>query len=392
VNCIFIQIVQQRMLLERLWCRMNGKEIIEAALFAAGGPVDVKTLGGILNKPKKHVIPIVRSLMDDYGSRECGLELLDLGERFVMQVKPEYTELVRSLAPKELPAPMLRTLSMIAYHQPVVQSELVEMRGNSAYDHIRELKERGLVRAVPHGRTKLLQTTPVFGDYFGLGSNDPEVIKEKIVELSRQQSGQTGLNRWLGRKIVAVSPMYESLMELCGVREYRVINAYDPTEEEIDELTDVYKLIISRGYAERVSKFYDGEIIEVRSTTFDDLIEAIGALESISNAARSQESIETIRELKEKYVSKALVISKKVKPATEMVVRLVNDLRIGVSGDGVEIAPDYGTSSDGGAVGEGAAILVPTHQNPDGDLIERICSKYDAIIDGLKALEKEEDI
>ena len=379
----------QWILLERMCCLLNDKEIIEAALFAAGTPLDAKTLGLIIDRPKKEVIPIVRSLMDDYVNRTSGLELIDFGERYVLQVKPVYTDLVRSLAPKELPSPILRTLSMIAYHQPVIQSELVEMRGNSAYDHIRELKERGFVKAVPHGRTRLLQTTTMFGDYFGLNSDDPELIKKKIVELSRQQSGQTGLNRWLGRKVVAISPMYESLMDLCGVREYTVINAYNPTEEEIDALDDVYKLIITRGYTERVSKFYDGEIIEIHSTTFDDLIGSIQALGSISDAKKAEESIEKLRELKERYVSKALTISKKVTPSTDMIARIVNDLHIGISAEGVEIAPDYGTSSEGAIVGESADILVPTHRNLNGDLIERTCRKYDAIIDGLKALEEE---
>jgi segregation and condensation protein B len=366
---------------------MNDREAIEAALFAAGSAIDALTLARLLNKPKKQVITVVRGLIDDYTGRESGIEILDLGERYVMQVKPTYADIVRPFAPKELSAPMLRTLSMIAYHQPLVQSDLIDQRGNSAYDHIRELKERGLVEAVPHGRTKLLRTTPLFADYFGLESNDPEVIKQKIVELSRQQSGQSGLNKWLGRRFVGVTPMYESLMGMCGIRDYRVINAYDPTEEELEDLADIYKLVISRGYRERVSKYYDGEIIEVGSTTFDDLIEAMRALENISDPEKVKESTELIEDLEERYVSKALVFSKKVKPATEMVARIVKDLRLGVSAEGVIIAPDYGLSAGGVNVSEGADILVPTHRSLDGSLTERVCSKYDAILTGLKKIQ-----
>ncbi len=366
---------------------MNDREAIEAALFAAGSAIDALTLARLLNKPKKQVITVVKDLIADYNGRESGIEILDLGERYVMQVKPIYADIVRPFAPKELSAPMLRTLSMIAYHQPLVQSDLIDQRGNSAYDHIRELKERGLVEAVPHGRTKLLRTTPLFADYFGLQSNDPEAIKQKIVELSRQQSGQGGLNKWLGRRFVGVTPMYESLMGMCGIRDYRVINAYDPTEEELEDLDDIYKLVISRGYRERVSKYYDGEIIEVGSTTFDDLIEAMRALENISDPEKVKESTEFIEDLEERYVSKALVFSKKVKPATEMVARIVKDLRLGVSAEGVVIAPDYGLSAGGVNVSEGADILVPTHRSLDGTLAERVCSKYDAILTGLKKIQ-----
>ncbi len=366
---------------------MSDKETIEASFFAAGRALDIQTLAKIIDKPKKQVDPIVQSLIKEYKERECGIEIIDLGDRYVMQVKPQYTDLVRPLAPKEVGAPMLRTLSMIAYHQPVIQSELVDMRGNAAYDHIRELKERGFITAVPNGRTKLLQTTPMFADYFELESNDPESIKKKIVDLSQQQSGQSGLDRWLGRKIVAVTPMYESLMEMCGIDEYKVINAYDPTEEEIDKLADVYKMVISKGYAERVSKYYDGEIIEVGSTTFNDLIDAIQALEGAYDKTKAEDCIQRLEELKERYASKALVISKRVQPATDMVARIINDLRVGVSANGVLIAPDYETSSEGVEVGKDADILVPTHRKLKGDLIERVCQKYDAIIDGLKALE-----
>jgi segregation and condensation protein B len=366
---------------------VSDREVIEAALFAAGGAIDALTLGKLVGKSKKHVISVALDLMNEYDSRETGLEIIDLGERYVMQVKPKYTDMVRSFAPKELSAPMLRTLSMIAYHQPLIQSDLVDMRGNSAYDHIRELKERGLVEAVPHGRTKMLRTTSLFADYFGLDSNDPDLVKKKIVELSRLQSGQSGLNKWLGRRFIGVTPMYESLMEMCGIREYKVINAYDPTEEELDELEDVYKLIISTGYLEKESKHYDGEIVEVSSTTFDDLIDSIKLLEGIGDHERAESSISLVTDLKERYTSKALVISKKVQPATEMVARIVSDLRLGVSSTGIVIAPDYGTSTDGVDVSEGADILIPTHRNMDGDLLDRVCSKYDAVIEGLKKLE-----
>ncbi|WP_440953262.1 SMC-Scp complex subunit ScpB [Methanococcoides sp. FTZ1] len=367
---------------------MKDKEIIEAVLFAAGGAVDIQTFAKVVSKPVKAIKPVIQELMEEYSTRESGMEIIDLDGRYVMQVKPKYTDLVSPVAPKELRAPILRTLSMIAYHQPVVQSDLVDMRGNSVYDHIRELKERGFIEAVPHGRTKLLQTTSLFADYFGLKSNDPESIKKKIVELSRQQGGSEGLDRWLGRRFVGFTPMYSSLADLCGIKDYKIINAYDPTEEELESLADIFKMVISKGYQEKVSRNYDGEIIEVSSTTFGDIIDAIKALESVSDPDRANESIELIEDLRERYVSKALVISKKVRPATDMIARIVSDLRLGVSTEGYVIAPDYGTSSEGVNISEGADILVPTHSKVEGDIVDRVCKKYDAIIDGLKKLEK----
>jgi segregation and condensation protein B len=115
----------------------------------------------------------------------------------------------------------------------------------------------------------------------------------------------------------------------------------------------------------------------------------VKALENIGSSQKVELTLSNLRELKEKYASKALLIDKKVKPATDMVARIINDLKLGVSAEGVVIAPDYGLSSNDVQVSEGADILVPTHGSVEADLIERICRKYDAIIDGLKALEKE---
>ena len=72
-------------------------------------------------------------------------------------------------------------------------------------------------------------------------------------------------------------------------------------------------------------------------------------------------------------------------PQTEMVSRMVNEMGLGISGDGVKIAPDYGISSEGKEIGAGADILIPTHKNAQMDIVKRICQRYDAVIGGLKS-------
>ncbi len=62
---------------------------------------------------------------------------------------------------------------------------------------------------------------------------------------------------------------------------------------------------------------------------------------------------------------------------------MVNELRLAISSDGVKIAPDYGTSSEGRKIGQ-ADILIPTHKNAEVDVVKRICQRYDAVIEGLK--------
>jgi len=373
---------------------MGEIEIIEAALFAAGRAVSLEMLVKITGKSRKTALKAIEGLIESYAERKSGLEILDLGGRYVMQVNPDYSELVQGVAPGELSAPKLRTLSMIAYHQPLLQTSLVEMRGGGVYEHIRELIERGFVDSRPEGRTRVLSTTPLFADYFGLKQNDPVAIKEKILGLLKDQVGQSNIESWVGKKTVAVSPMYESLMEMCGIKDYLVLNPYSPSGEEITRLLEVEVLIITAGYLETVRQYCDGEILEVHSTTFEDLREAVAAvaeeLAAEVNPEKVEESLRLLKEEREKYISAALLVGQKVKPATDMISRIVNDMNIGFSSDGVLIAPDYGTSKNGGKIGEGAEILVPTHRSVEGGLLERVCSKYDAVLEGLKRIEETE--
>jgi segregation and condensation protein B len=364
---------------------MSGdKDIIEAALFVSGEPLDVEQLRNLMRG--KNVRLLLQELMDEYSQRNCALEIKEIEGRFVMQVKPEYAELVRSVAPRELRSPVLRTLAMIAYHQPITMAELVDRRGGAAYDHVRELEESGLVSAAPQGRTRLLKTTQRFAEYFNLDSSDPEAIRKKIIELARDQ--RMGLDKWLGKQGIGVTPMYESLMELCGIEGYVVVSPYDPTEGGRDKIQELGVLVIPRGYEKRMDSYFDGRIIEITAATFEDLINSINILAEYGRKTKVKESIDRILGLKDEYIERTFSITAKTAPQTEMVSRMVNELRLGISSDGVKIAPDYGTSSEGKEIGSGADILIPTHKNAEVDVVKRICQRYDAVIEGLKKIKK----
>jgi segregation and condensation protein B len=155
--------------------------LIEAALYVAGKPIDLKTLGSILGfRSEDKVKELARKLKDKYGSEGSSLEVLELSDgRFVMQLKPQYVQHVKRLATRQLltPGPM-RTLSFIAYRQPVTQSYLAKVRGNLTYSHVKQLRETGLVAEEKLGRTKMLRTTPNFADYFNLSHDMPAMKKQ----------------------------------------------------------------------------------------------------------------------------------------------------------------------------------------------------------------------
>ena len=161
---------------------------IEAALYIAGRPIDIKTLASVLRiRSIQRTKDVVRELMRHYSKTARALELLELEDgRFVLQLKPKFVQRVRRLANRPLLTPgPLKTLSFIAYRQPVPQSRVVEVRGKGAYKHIRELERVGLIDAEDMGKTKMLRTTKVFADYFNL-SHIPRLQKRQLRALFKQ--------------------------------------------------------------------------------------------------------------------------------------------------------------------------------------------------------------
>jgi len=156
--------------------------LIEAALYVAGRPLDLNTLGSVIKThAKTRIQQLVRTLMEDYRKRETALEILELEDkRFVLQLKAEYTPTVRRLAIRPLLSTgPLKTLSYIAYRQPVLQTQVIEVRGSHAYPHLKQLEDLGLITRERAGRTSVLRTTDFFADYFGL-SHDQKVMKRQL--------------------------------------------------------------------------------------------------------------------------------------------------------------------------------------------------------------------
>lgn len=152
--------------------RERDRALVEAALFLADKPVSRKTLSGILSGASSaYVDLLLTEIRDDLSHPDRGLELVAEGDKLLFQVKREHLPSVAHLAPQQdIPRPVLRTLAVIAYNHPATQSAVVKARGNKAYEHIRALVERGLIRTDEQGRTLLLSVTDEFLDYFGLAS------------------------------------------------------------------------------------------------------------------------------------------------------------------------------------------------------------------------------
>lgn len=156
----------------------DDKVKLEAALYVAGRPISIEELAAVVGKAESSTKRVLEEIGHMYNKRKGALEVVELPrERWVMQLRPELTPHVAKLIPGGLLSfATLQTLVYVALKQPILQSELVAERGTHCYDHIKDLIEKKFIEAIPEGRSKLLKTTTLFSDYFGL---DHDRIKMK---------------------------------------------------------------------------------------------------------------------------------------------------------------------------------------------------------------------
>ncbi len=173
---------------------LDSKLVVEGVLFSADRPLRVVDIEDATGFERGHVTKAIRRLASDYRRRNTSLEVVKVGSRWTMQVRREYTPAARTVAAPEVDPKYLRTLALIAYHQPMLQSDLQEMMGPKVYDHVRELKAMGLINVKRKGATKELTTTQKFPEYFGIESAKREDIKAfmaKRVGIDLPEAGPT---------------------------------------------------------------------------------------------------------------------------------------------------------------------------------------------------------
>jgi segregation and condensation protein B len=154
---------------------------IEAALYSAGRPLSLDELikASGTNSEKTH--RVVNDLAKKVKSTFRAIEIAQLEDgNYVLQLRTEYTPLVRKFAQHPLlPSGALKTLSYVAYEQPVTSKRLVQIRGSQVYSHIKVLEQLQFVEHENLGRLKVYRTTPKFQNYFGI--TDLNAVKSKLV-------------------------------------------------------------------------------------------------------------------------------------------------------------------------------------------------------------------
>jgi segregation and condensation protein B len=110
------------------------------------------------------------------------MEIVKAGEKYTMQVKEQYADQSIMIAKPEIESNLLKTLTLIAFHQPLKQSNLRRMIGTKAYEHVDDLADLKLIHTRKHGSTEMLTTTKLFPEYFGIETTDPEEIRSFLMK------------------------------------------------------------------------------------------------------------------------------------------------------------------------------------------------------------------
>ncbi len=160
----------------------NEKGIVEAALFSAGKPLDTEEIAERTRLPQEKVATLLKQIKKGYDSAMSALEIAQIGKKWSMQIRSEYTESARSFAPPEVPEDLVRTAALIAYHQPIRQCDLGDMIGDKVYEHVKMLANLNLISTKPEGRTLSLTTSRHFPEFFGLKVTTRKDIKRLMGE------------------------------------------------------------------------------------------------------------------------------------------------------------------------------------------------------------------
>ena len=186
------------------------RNVIEAALLAAGGPLPVAELMRLFDDAVRPGAPAVREALASLGAEYegRGIELKETASGFRIQVRRELTGEISRLWPERAARysrALLETLALIAYRQPVTRAEIEAVRGVAVNPNIiRTMIERNWVHVVGRrdvpGHPELLGTTREFLDYFGLKSLDdlPPLAELKAMgdlTLQLALAGDTGASQ-----------------------------------------------------------------------------------------------------------------------------------------------------------------------------------------------------
>jgi len=177
------------------------KSILESLLFAAGEPVSIGRLQSALEDvPRAEIQKALGAMATEFAAQNRGVTLEEVAGGYQLRTPKEHAQYVRRLLaarPPRLSRPLLETVAIVAYRQPITRPEIEQLRGVDSGGVLETLLERRLIKIAGRkeapGRPIMYATTPEFLETFGLKDLDslPDLKEFQEIERAVEQT-ETG--------------------------------------------------------------------------------------------------------------------------------------------------------------------------------------------------------
>lgn len=155
---------------------------VEAVLYTTGRYTTIEEISEACGLDNETTVKTAIDNLKNYYEQSSGsLEIQEHEGRFKLNTKKKYGFIASKLSGEaEFDGPTVKTLAVIAYKSPIIQSEIIKIRGNKSYDHISQLKDDGLISSERSGRSRMLKLTTKFFEYFDVAEKE---VKENFTNL-----------------------------------------------------------------------------------------------------------------------------------------------------------------------------------------------------------------
>ena len=146
------------------------RNLIEAVLFVSGKAMSAEEIASAIGVSSVGAVrTMIAALAEEYTKSGGALAVEKVADTYMLCVREPYASKVSGLAGSpDITRGSLRVLAYISRNEPILQSAVVRVFGSSTYDHVKELSEKDFIRSTKIGRSKRLETTKKFREYFSL--------------------------------------------------------------------------------------------------------------------------------------------------------------------------------------------------------------------------------
>ncbi len=262
------------------------KKKIESVLFAAGTKVSFDEICKLIRERNADaVLHALEELRAEYDQRNGSLAIFQDGPHWKLTVREHFLPLVRKIVTQtELPRSVMETLAIVASKAPVLQSKIVSIRTNKAYDHLAELENAGYVTREKKGRTKLVKLAQKFFQYFDVPEDR---VKEQFARVAELEQAVTEKEDALEREHTALKEKQHEAKQKEADDKQKSNLEHQRLDNELNVLPPI-QLVDAQGQSTTLEVFDE----PARSEIVDEPVPSAPGVEIIRNEINGLEVVD----------------------------------------------------------------------------------------------------